>query len=56
MNTQTLEDRMVLMEPAELQKFAAMHKNDPYILPLALKISDMRNKLKVAEGMKYAGV
>jgi hypothetical protein len=56
MNTQTLEDRMMLMEPAELQKFAAMHKNDPYVLPLALKISDMRNKLKVAEGMKYAGV
>jgi len=56
MNTQTLEDRMMLMEPAELQKFAAMHKNDPYVLPLAMKISDMRNKLKVAEGMKYAGV
>ena len=56
MNTQTLEDRMMLMEPADLQKFAAMHKNDPYVLPLALKISDMRNKLKVAEGMKYAGV
>jgi len=56
MNTQTLEDRMILMEPAELQKFAAMHKNDPYVLPLALKVSEMRNKLKVAEGMKYAGV
>jgi lysozyme len=56
MNTQTLEDRMMLMKPHELQQFAAMHKNDPYVLPLAMKISDMRNKLKVAEGMKYAGV
>jgi len=55
MNTQTLEDRMMLMKPHELQQFAAMHKNDPYVLPLAMKISDMRRKLSVAEGMKYAG-
>jgi len=55
MNTQTLEDRMMLMKPHELQQFASMHKNDPYVLPLAMKISDMRNKLKVAEGMQYAG-
>ena len=55
MNTQTLEDRMMLMKPHELQQFAAMHKNDPYVLPLAMKISDMRKKLTVAQGMQYAG-
>jgi muramidase (phage lysozyme) len=32
-----------------------MHKNDPYIMPLALRISDMRKKFEVAQGMQYVG-
>jgi len=55
MNVEKLEDRMLLMKPQELQQFAAMHKNDPYILPLAMRISDMRKKMQIAQGMQYAG-
>lgn len=55
MNVEKIEDRMMLMKPDELQKFAAMHKNDPYIMPLALRISDMRKKFEVAQGMQYVG-
>jgi muramidase (phage lysozyme) len=55
MNVEKIEDRMMLMKPQELQQFAAMHKNDPYILPLAMRISDMRKKMQIAQGMQYAG-
>lgn len=55
MNVEKLEDRMMLMKPQELQQFAAMHKNDPYILPLAMRVADMRKKLQVAQGLQYAG-
>ncbi len=55
LNVKNIEDRMQLMHDNELQQFASMHKNDPYVLPLALQEADRRKKYKVAEGMKFAG-
>lgn len=55
LNVKNIEDRMQLMHDNELQQFAAMHKNDPYILPLALQEAERRRKAKVAQGMQYVG-
>lgn len=36
------------MDDAALQKFAAMHKNDPYLLPLALSENNRRQRVRMA--------
>lgn len=44
------------MPDAELAKYAAMHKNDPFIFPLAFQESQTRKHLRAAKDMQMAGV
>lgn len=39
----------------ELQDFAAMHKNDPFIFPLAFQESQMRQRMRSAQQAQMAG-
>ena len=42
------------MEDDELQQYAAMHKNDPYIFPLAFQESQNRQKLRMNQQAQMA--
>lgn len=41
-----------LMKDPELQQYAAMHKNDPFIFPLAFQESQMRKQVRAEEQAK----
>ena len=43
------------MGDPELRQYAAMHKNDPYIFPLAFQESQNRQKLRMNQQMQMAG-
>ena len=48
MNVDQITTRLSMMDDAALQKFAAMHKNDPYLLPLAISESNRRQRIRAA--------
>lgn len=43
------------MDDRALQQYAAMHKNDPYIFPLAFQESQNRQKMRTSQQMQMAG-
>ena len=43
------------MDDRALQQYAAMHKNDPYIFPLAFQESQNRQKMRMGQQMQMAG-
>lgn len=43
------------MPDAQLQQYAAMHKNDPYVLSLAVAESNARKQLRASQQAKMAG-
>jgi hypothetical protein len=43
------------MEDPELQQYAAMHKSDPYIFPLAFQESQNRKRVRMNQQMQMAG-
>jgi hypothetical protein len=44
-----------MMPDAQLQKYAAMHKNDPYIFPMAFAESNMRKEARAAQQAQAMG-
>lgn len=48
MNVDQITTRLSMMDDAALQKFAAMNKNDPYLLPLAISESNRRQRVRMA--------
>lgn len=49
LNVEQIENRLAMMQDAELQKYAAMNKNDPYIVSLAVSESNRRKKVRQAQ-------
>jgi hypothetical protein len=47
LNVKTLTDTMSRMELPQLQQYAALHKNDPYIVTLALSIANQKKQMKM---------
>ncbi len=54
-NTAQTVAQLADMTDDQLQKYAAMHKNDPYLLPLALSESARRKRIRQSEALKMAG-
>lgn len=52
MYDQNLRNRMAAMPPQELQKFAMMHKDDPFIVSMALNISNDRKAAQRQQAMQ----
>ena len=48
MNPDQISARLSMMDDAALQKFAELHKNDPYVLPLAVTESNRRKQVRAA--------
>jgi len=48
LNVKTLTDTMSRMELPQLQQYAALHKNDPYIVTLALSIANQKKQMKAS--------
>jgi len=48
MNVDQITTRLSMMDDAALQKFAAMNKSDPYLLPLAISESNRRQRIRMA--------
>jgi hypothetical protein len=44
-----------MMGDTQLAQYAAMHKNDPYIFPMAFEESNMRKQVRAQEQAKMAG-
>jgi hypothetical protein len=49
LNVKTLTDTMSRMELPQLQQYAALHKNDPYIVTLALSIANQKKQMKTGQ-------
>lgn len=49
LNVKTLTDTMSRMELPQLQQYATLHKNDPYIVTLALSIANQKKQMKVGQ-------
>jgi hypothetical protein len=49
LNVKTLTDTMSRMELPQLQQYAALHKNDPYIVTLALSIANQKKQMKMGQ-------
>ena len=49
LNVKTLTDTMSRMQLPDLQKYAALHKNDPYIVTLALSIANQKKQMKAGQ-------
>lgn len=54
MNVDQITTRLSMMDDAALQKFAAMNKNDPYLLPLAISESNRRKRVRSAAQAQQA--
>lgn len=52
---QNIMSKLRSMQDQELAKYAAMHKDDPYIFPLAFQESQNRKHVRAAEQAKAAG-
>jgi hypothetical protein len=48
-NANQITATLRMMGDAQLQQYAAMHKNDPYIFPLAFEESNMRKQQRAAQ-------
>jgi flagellum-specific peptidoglycan hydrolase FlgJ len=48
-NVQNLTNTLSRMELPDLQKYAAMHKNDPYVVSLALSIANQKKQMMVGK-------
>lgn len=48
MNPDQISARLFMMDDAALQKFAELHKHDPYVLPLAVTESNRRQQVRAA--------
>lgn len=55
MNPNSIMSDLRMKSDQELQQFAAMHKNDPFIFPLAFQESQMRQRLRSAQQAQMAG-
>lgn len=55
MNPTSIMSELRMKSDKELQDFAAMHKNDPFIFPLAFQESQTRQRMRTAEQAKAAG-
>jgi hypothetical protein len=49
LNVKTLTDTMSRMQLPQLQQYAALHKNDPYIVTLALSIANQKKQMKAGQ-------
>lgn len=49
LNVKTLTDTMSRMELPQLQQYASLHKNDPYIVTLALSIANQKKQMKAGQ-------
>jgi hypothetical protein len=49
LNVKNLTDTMSRMELPQLQQYAALHKNDPYIVTLALSIANQKKQMKAGQ-------
>jgi len=49
LNVKTLTDTMSRMELPQLQQYATLHKNDPYIVTLALSIANQKKQMKAGQ-------
>lgn len=51
-NAEQITTRLRMMSDTDLQRFAEMHKQDPYMFPLAFNESNMRKKVRAAGAMQ----
>jgi hypothetical protein len=51
-DTRSILTSLRFMKDSELQQYAAMHKNDPFIFPLAFQESQMRKQVRAEEQAK----
>jgi len=49
LNVKTLTDTMSRMPLPQLQQYAALHKNDPYIVTLALSIANQKKQMQAGQ-------
>ena len=49
LNVKTLTDTMSRMPLPQLQQYAALHKNDPYIVTLALSIANQKKQMQAGK-------
>lgn len=50
-----ITSQLRMMDDRALQQYAAMHKNDPYVFPLAFQESQNRQKLRMSSQAQMAG-
>jgi hypothetical protein len=50
-----ISSQLRMMDDGALRQYAAMHKSDPYIFPLAFQESQNRQKLRINSQAKAAG-
>lgn len=55
MNPNSIMADLRMKSDKELQAFAAMHKNDPFIFPLAFQESQTRQRMRMAQDAQMAG-
>ena len=49
LNVKTLTDTLSRMELPELQDYATLHKNNPYVVTMALSIANQKKQMKAAQ-------
>lgn len=49
LNVKTLTDTLSRMELPQLQQYASLHKNDPYVVSLALSIANQKKQMKAEQ-------
>jgi len=54
-NVMQITSRLRGMPDAELQQYAAMHKNDPFVFPLAFQESKTRQQMRAGQAAQMAG-
>ena len=55
-NADQITAKLRLMSDADLQRFAEMHKQDPYMFPLAFNESNMRKQVRTQQGSQQPQV
>lgn len=54
-NVEQITSQLRMLPDPQLQKYAQMHKNDPYIMSLAVNESNMRKQMRAAQQARMAG-
>ena len=54
-NVMQITSKLRSMPDAELQQYAAMHKNDPFVFPLAFQESQTRQQMRAGQAAQMAG-